>query len=178
MHGVILGSFSDYVSTRLGAEALRVVFRGEPIFLMSEQYDDQAFGRVLERASAFAGRTTEEVQRDFGEFAAQTTFARLYPAFFSVAGSTRNFLLTVEDRIHELVRATIPNARPPELDVTELDEDGVSITYTSARRLCPLLVGLVDGTAAHYGERATIVESQCMHSGDPACVFEVRFSPA
>jgi Haem-NO-binding len=177
VHGVILGSFSDYVSTRLGAEGLRVVFRAEQTFLMSEQYDDEAFTRVLKRASAVAGSTPEEIQRDFGEFAAQTTFARLYPAFFTVAGSARNFVLTVEDRIHELVRATIPNARPPQLAVSELGADGVQITYSSPRGLCSLLVGLVDGTAAHYGERATVHESHCMKRGDPACVFEVRFSP-
>jgi predicted hydrocarbon binding protein len=176
VHGVILGSFSDYVSTRYGDAALRAVFRGEPIFLMSEQYDDDAFARVLERAGAYAGRRADEIQREFGDFAARTTFARLYPAYFSIAGSARNFLLTVEDRIHELVRATVPNARPPELQVSERGEDGVRIVYTSPRRLCALLVGLVHGTAAHYGERAEVEETGCVHEGAPACVFDVSFS--
>ena len=176
VHGVILGSFSDYVSTRFGDEALDEVFKDEPIFLMSEQYDDEAFARVLERTGAYAGVGADEIQREFGDFAAQTTFARLYPAYFSVAGSARDFLLTVEDRIHELVRATIPNAAPPALDVTEHGEDGVHILYTSPRRLCALLVGLVQGTAAHYGERAEVAQTSCMRHGAPACTFEVRFS--
>jgi hypothetical protein len=114
---------------------------------------------------------------DFGVFTGATTFTRLYPAFFAIAPSARDFLLTVETRIHELVRATIPNARPPQLQVSELDEDGVTIDYSSPRRLCVLLRGLAEGTARHYGETAHIDEVTCMRRGDPACRFEVRLSP-
>ncbi len=84
----------------------------------------------------------------------------------------------METRIHELVRATIPNARPPQLSVTELDGDGVSIEYTSPRQLCVLLRGLAEGTARHYGEEARIDEVSCMKRGDPTCRLDVRLSPA
>jgi hypothetical protein len=87
-------------------------------------------------------------------------------------------MLTVETRIHELVRATIPNAGPPQLDVSELGEDGVEIIYSSPRRLCVLLRGLTEGTARHYGEQTAINEPSCMRRGDAECRFEIRFSPA
>jgi hypothetical protein len=114
----------------------------------------------------------------FGVFTGATTFTRLYPAFFAIAPSARDFLLTVENRIHELVRATIPNATPPELSVKELDAEGVRIEYTSPRRLCVLLRGLVEGTAGYYGETAAIEETSCMRRGDPACRFDIRLSAA
>ena len=82
----------------------------------------------------------------------------------------------MEALIHELVRATIPNATPPRLLVTPLDEDGVQIKYASPRRLCILVRGLVEGTARLYGEKADIDETACMHRGDTACVFQIRFS--
>ena len=109
-------------------------------------------------------------------FAGETTFPRLYPAFYTVAGGARPFLLTVEALIHELVRATIPNATPPQLLVAPLRDDGVQIHYSSPRKLCILLRGLVEGTARHYGEDVQIDESGCMLRGDPACVFEIRFT--
>ena len=115
---------------------------------------------------------------DFGVFTAPTTFARPYTAFFAIAPSARDFLLTVETRIHELVRATIPNARPPQLQVSERGTNGVSISYTSARQLCVLLRGLVEGTARHYDETAVIEESTCMKRGDAACTFDVTLRPA
>ena len=131
---------------------------------------------LVSRAAAAADRDVDDLVHDFGVFMARTTFTRLYPAFFAIAPSAREFLLTVETRIHELVRATIPNAAPPQLRVDEQGPDGVEITYTSARRLCVLRRGLVQGTAGHYGQMAPLEERTCMHRGDPSCTFEVTLS--
>ena len=176
MHGVIFASFSDYVTARFGADTGRQVFAHEPIYLLSEAYDDERLFGLVERTAAATDVGAAELVRDFGVFTAETTFARLYPAFFAVAGDARSFLLTVEDRIHELVRATIPQARPPQLHVEPLGDDGARIAYTSPRQLCILLTGLVEGTAHHYGERADVTESACMRRGDPACLFDIRFT--
>jgi hypothetical protein len=59
-----------------------------------------------------------------GVFTAETTFARLYLAFFAQTPTPRAFLLTVEERIHELIRATIPRAGPPRLAIAPLGEEG------------------------------------------------------
>lgn len=176
MHGVIFASFRDYLTMTHGAEASRQVMEGEPTYLLSESYGDERLVGLIARTAAQAGSDIETVIHDFGVFAAQTTFTKLYPAFFAVSPDARSFLLTVETRIHELVRATIPNARPPRLTVTELGEDGVAIRYDSPRRLCVLLRGLAEGTARHYGETAEIEETTCMHRGDPECTFRLRFS--
>jgi hypothetical protein len=154
------------------------VFAQEPIYLLSEAYPDERLLELIGRTAERTGKEVDDVVHDFGVFTGATTFTRLYPAFFAVAPSARDFLLTVESRIHELVRATIPNARPPQLHISELDDDGVSIDYSSPRQLCVLLRGLAEGTASYYGETAQIDEVTCMRRGDPACRFEVRLSPS
>jgi hypothetical protein len=169
-------SLRDYVAAAHGAEVAKRVFEGEPAYLLSESYPDENLARLVGQASETAGVGADALVHDFGVFTAATTFTRLYPALFAIAYSAREFLLTVETRIHELVRATIPNAEPPQLHVTELGADGVSIVYSSPRRLCVLLRGLTEGTASHYGETATIEEPTCMHRGDERCTFEVTFS--
>jgi hypothetical protein len=176
MHGVIFTSFRDYVAAAQGSAAAAELFDDEPPYLLSESYPDEWLLRLVEQASKRSGQDVEETLFDFGVFTAETTFARLYPAFFDVSSDTREFLLNVESRIHELVRATIPKAGPPQLDVSPLGKDGVAIFYDSPRRLCVLLRGLTEGTARHYGEHAIMDERTCMHRGDPACNFEVRFS--
>jgi hypothetical protein len=176
VHGVIFTSFRDYVTEAHGSDVVAEVFRGEPIYLLSETYPDERLLDLVRRTCELTGADGDDVLRDFGAFTATTTFTRVYPAFFSIARGAREFMLTVETRIHELVRATIPNAGPPQLDVRELGEDGVSIAYTSPRRLCVLLRGLTEGTAAHYGETTMIDEQTCMKRGDGACTFDVRFS--
>ena len=178
VHGVVFASFGDYLVGRLGPDAARRLLEEEPTYLISEAYDDERLFDLIGRAAEEADVAPDAMVREFGVFAAEVTFARLYPAFFALAGSPRAFMLTVEERIHELVRATIPNARPPALRVLPLGDDGVQIEYSSPRRLCVLLRGLVDGTARHYGERADAVERACMRDGAPACLFDVRFSAA
>ena len=71
------------------------------------------------------------------------------------------------------MRATIKGASPPELHVQPFGEVGVLVSYTSERRLCAMLEGLVLGTAEHYGEAVVAEEIQCMHRGDAGCVFTV-----
>ena len=176
VHGVIFTSLRDYLTSAHGPAVALGVFAGQPIFLLSESYDDELLAQLVERAADATGQDTEDVVHDFGVFTARTTFTRLYPAFFAIAPSAREFLLTVETRIHELVRATIPNAAPPQLRIDEYGGEGVRIVYSSTRRLCVLLRGLVQGTAQHYGEVATIDEPTCMHRGDSACTFEIRLS--
>jgi hypothetical protein len=177
VHGVIFTSLRDFVVARHGTEMVEDIF-GAEVYLLSESYEDENLVALLERACAATGATLDELLYDFGVFTAERTFTRLYPAFFAIAPSAREFLLTVETRIHELVRATIPNARPPQLGVAELRDDGVSIVYSSPRRLCVLLRGLTEGTARHYGETTEIDETNCMNRGDDACRFEVRFTAA
>jgi predicted hydrocarbon binding protein len=95
---------------------------------------------------------------------------------FERSGTARSFLLTVETRIHQVVRVAIPDALPPELEIPEIDEGAISIVYRSPRRLCAMLSGLVEGTARHYGDTAQIEEHSCMHRGDDSCTFEILFA--
>jgi heme-NO-binding protein len=176
VHGVIFTSFRDYLVGAHGSSTAAAVFEAEPEYLLSQAYPDESLSWLVALASARTGLEPDEIVFEFGVFTAEVTFARLYPAFFDVSRSTREFLLTVETRIHELVRATIPNAGPPQLEISPHGEDGVSIVYDSPRRLCVLLRGLTEGAARHYGEHAEMEERTCMLGGDSACTFDVAFS--
>ncbi len=178
MHGVVFTSLREYLAAAHGDEVAGDVFGARGPFSAVESYPDEEFLELMQRATGVTRREQDALLHDFGLFTAMTTFNRLYPAFFAVASSAREFLLTVEARIHELVRATVPNAAPPKLHVSPVDEDVVAIEYTSERRLCVLLRGLVQGTASHFGEQAALDEKTCMHRGADACLFEVRLSPA
>jgi hypothetical protein len=102
------------------------------------------------------------------------TFARRYSLLFKSSTNARDFLLTVETPIHEVVREALPDARPPELAVTDLGEEGIEIVYTSPRRICAMLRGLVEGTGRVYDERLEVDEPECMHHGASACRVVVR----
>ena len=151
---------------------------GGPRYLLSEAYPDEHFTSLVERACTLTGTPPDTLLSDFGAFAAEKTFATLYPALFDLAGTARLFLLTVESRIHEVVRVAMPDALPPELQVSEIGDSALSIGYMSGRRLCVMLRGLVIGTARHYGETVSIEEPRCMLRGDSQCKLEVQFARA
>lgn len=172
MHGLIFASLRDYSIERLGAAAAAPLW-ADLAFETAGAYEDAFFVLQLERIVEATGAPPEEVERDFGSFAARRTFAGLYPAYYEESGGVFAFLLGIEEKIHELVRATIPGATPPRLHIQPFSDLGALVSYTSERRLCRLLDGLVRGTAEHYGEEVELEELQCMHRGDPGCVFTV-----
>lgn len=176
MHGVIFNSLHDYLVAEHGRSVAAAVFAGEGEFGNGEAYADEGLSRLVDLAAAETRRERDEILFELGVFTAETTFARLYPGFFAAEPSARAFLLTVERRIHEVVRATIPYAGPPRLGIEPLGADRLSITYDSPRRLCVLLRGLAEGAARHYGQHAELEELTCMLRGDAACTFAAGFS--
>lgn len=171
MHGLVFAALRDYTVERLGDAAEELW--ADRLFETSEAYDDEWFAAQLDRLAAATGETRDRVDVGFGAYAGETAFAGLYPGYYTESGDIVGFLLGVEERIHEVVRATVPGARPPHLHVHPLGDNGVLISYTSDRRLCRLLEGLVIGTAAKLGDVVAVDEVQCMLRGDPGCVFTV-----
>lgn len=172
MHGLIFVSFLEFVGRRYGEHAQETGLGAT--YQVTESYADEHFNLLLERASTITGTPVAEITREFGVYAATVSFAALYPNYYAVSADTRSFLLAIEDRIHELVRATIPGAYPPRLNIRPLGVAGLCITYTSERGLCELVEGLVVGTSRHYGEAFDVEEAMCMKRGDLACVFLVQ----
>jgi len=132
VHGVIFQSVRDYLVAEHGRSVTHAVFDGEPEYLLSEAYPDAALIRLIGAAAAAAERDVEEIVHGLGVYTAETTFSRLYPAFFDQTPTPRAFLPTVEEHIHELIRATIPRAGPPRLAIAPLGENDFDVTFNAA----------------------------------------------
>ena len=107
MHGLIFGALQDYSAERLGARAAELWV--DRVLALDQSYEDEWFVAQLERIASATGDTRTQTERGFGVFAAQTTFAGLYPDYYAQSGDVFEFLLGIE-KIHELVRATVPGA--------------------------------------------------------------------
>jgi Haem-NO-binding len=167
MHGLLLFTFTEF------ARAIHPGAGDLPDYAADVEYPDEAFTSQVDHVASTVGVSRGELLREFGRYTALTTFPGLYPAYYAERAGTRSFLLGVEDQIHEVVRATIRFARPPHVRVVPFGPDGVVISYTSERRLCDLLEGLVLGTADYYREHVDVEQMQCMHRGDVGCAFRV-----
>jgi hypothetical protein len=118
------------------------------------------------------GAPAEEIIEEFG-VALVPGLLEVYGFLVNPRWSFIDFLLHTEDVIHRGVRLNTANSRPPELQASREGPESVTISYRSARKLCPLAKGIIRGAAAHYKVDITITEERCMLRGDPECLINV-----
>jgi hypothetical protein len=179
MKGIVFNLLEEAVSTEFGDatwDRLLDDAQLEGAYTSLGSYDDAEIFRLVGVASRALGIPEQDVLRWFGR-RAMPLLARRYPAFFAGHPNTRSFLLTLNNIIHPEVRKLYPGANPPVFDFDTGDSAQLVIGYNSARRLCALAEGFMQGAAEHYGEQAEITQPECMHHGAAKCSFHVRFHP-
>ncbi|RDU97807.1 heme NO-binding protein [Trinickia dinghuensis] len=139
-------------------------------------YPDEEVTRLVAAAAERFALPPADVLRWAGR-GAMPLLARKYPGFFAGHSTTRSFVLTLNDIIHPEVRKLYPGADTPEFDFDTRMPGELVMGYQSARRLCALAHGFIEGAADHYGERLEYRHVRCMHDGDSRCVSHLRFEP-
>ena len=178
MHGLIffyLQKFADVAaagSTSWKQVRSSVATSGTK-YLPSGTYSDADAVAILSSIAECSGRPLPFILEEFGQY--------LAPHLIKVAGAhvdptwrTLDLIEHTEAIIHTMIRATAPGASPPVLETARPSPNELHLVYNSARRLCPLALGLVRGIAAHYGETVTIAEPSCLLRGDPFCSFVIE----
>ena len=142
-------------------------------FLPSGSYPDADAVAILSTIADATGRPLPSILEEFGQF--------LAPHLVKVAGTvvdpawrTLDLIEHTEAIIHTMIRTTTPGAAPPVLEAVRQSPYELHLVYSSARRLCPLAIGLMRGIAAHYRETIRIEEPSCLLRGDPFCSFVVE----
>lgn len=139
-------------------------------------YDHREFEAIVAAAGRRWGERPDDVVRWCGRHAIPI-FARRYPQLFAPHSDTRAFALTLNAIIHPEVLKLYPGAAVPVFDFDTSDPDVLELAYASERGLCAFAEGLLEGAAAHYGERASIEQPECVHRGGERCVLRVVFGP-
>jgi predicted hydrocarbon binding protein len=176
--GIVFNLLEEVVVTDHGADAWENILDASGVdgaYTSLGSYSDDEFMTLVGAASNSLGQDEETVVRWFGR-EALPLLADRYPVFFDSHVSTRTFLLTLNKIIHPEVRKLYPGADVPNFEFGENGE-ALSMTYSSKRSLCFFGEGLIEGAAAHYGEKAEITQPQCIRRGDSNCEFRITFSP-
>lgn len=169
MHGLVFVNLERFLRRQGVRDVVARRYDGEDV------YDDAQFAELVDAAVARTGGDRDGLLREFGRYLGAEGFPRLAPEFYDRNADLRAALLSVEEEIHVVVRRALQGAAPPRLRARPLGDAGVVIAYTSERRLCSLLEGLVEGTAERYRTPVSISQPQCMRRGEPACSVVVQF---
>lgn len=178
MHGLIFSELKKYVETKFDSKTWQTLLEKAGLkgnmYLAASVYPDSDLLALVTTACQMTGLAPKAVLEDFGEFIAPDLVAQ-YLFLIKPEWTFLDFLCNTEETIHKVVRFH-KGVTPPRLVVNRISDSAVVISYDSERKMCALLKGIVKGAAAHYKEKADIVESTCMLQGDAACTFTVEVS--
>ncbi len=175
--GIIFKLFEQTVVAAHGPDAWDDVLDEcgfDGVYTSLGNYADADLGALVDALAARLGRPPDDVVRWLGR-AAMPQLAKAHEEFFAAHTGTVSFLLTLNDIIHAEVRKLYDVALLPQFEFTVLP-DGVDLAYRSARRLCSLAEGFVEGAADHFGEHVELSQPECLKKGDERCLIRCRFS--
>jgi hypothetical protein len=177
--GVVFNLLEEVVRTEHGEDAWDDLLDAaglDGIYTSLGSYPDSDMMKLVQAASGALGLPPDTIVRWFGRKAIPLLSSR-YPDFFAGHHTSRSFLFTLNSIIHPEVRKVYPGADVPSFDLESAPDNAtVLLGYRSARRLCALAEGFIEGTADHFGENAAIEQLSCMHRGDERCLLKIDFS--
>ncbi|CEK14847.1 heme NO binding protein [Chthonomonas calidirosea] len=178
MKGIVFNLLEDVVSNRFGDDTWDDILEDaqvEGVYTTLGNYPDDELFKIVSAASKILHMPCQEVIRFFGQNSIPL-MATAHPEFFSAHGNTRAFILALNTIIHPEVRKLYPGAQVPVFEFDTSSSNQLIITYSSPRKLCRFAQGLIEGTAAYFGETIELQHLACMQQGDPACILQVVFS--
>lgn len=109
---------------------------------------------LLVALSELTGEPVGTIARSYGRWLAGR-FAILYPDMVSVYPDAPSLLAGVGPHIHEEVTKLYPEARPPKVEASMV-QDRLQLEYSSHRPFADIAHGLTEGFAAHFGDDLVI----------------------
>lgn len=168
MKGMVFREFVDMVEAQYSPQMLdSLIQQVQPAsggaYTTVGTYD---YGELLALVGALSAATqvsSDALLQRFGHHLA-LAFARNFHRFFEAAPDLFAFLQSVENHIHSEVLKLYPDAQLPHF-TDDASESGVlRLIYRSSRPLEYLALGLIEGSARHYGEAVGIA----MHTQNDA----------
>lgn len=177
MKGVVFNLLETVVTRHHGAEVWDDLLDAAGLdgsYTSLGNYDDEEIEALVEAASKALGIDRAAVLRWFGRNAIPV-LNELYPDFFAPHVSARPFVQGVNDIIHAEVRKLYTGASCPHFMIRENDDGSLSMDYRSARKMCALAQGFVEGAADFYGETVEFEHAACVEHGHPKCEFRIAW---
>jgi len=126
-------------------------------FIAMQSYDDDVTYQLVGAANKELGIAVPEILHGFGEFWVSDVATASYADLMRKTGVGFIDFVKNLDHLHERIKVTFPDYRPPSFRVKQLDAKQIQVDYYSHREgLLPFVEGLFHGLAKHYGETITI----------------------
>ncbi len=184
MHGLIFVTWEKFLAERFGNKLLKnyrdaIGETAASAPLVSKVYDDATLLAGVGAACQLTGLPAELLLREYGRYYMLNGLTSHLCAYLLTQVHSGQELLLTMRHAHQQMRRTPDGLTPPLFGYEDLPGDpyGFILIYDSARQICPVLWGCIEGAAELYGESVSIIERTCMKNGAADCRFEVHFFP-
>ena len=183
MIGLIPRVLLDLITAAGGPTAAAEVRRRagvspEKRLAMSDIYDDAQWRRLFAATCEVLNVSQSQAEDLFAEHFLADALKR-WPVWFQMSASARQ-LLERQPSIHNSLAAGLhdPRVRKSTADKFRIEKRDRELIahYRSPNELCGLYKALARRVLTHYGERATVEETQCMKEGAGECVIHIRWT--
>jgi hypothetical protein len=179
MKGIIFNLLEQFITERAGEDQYDAILEAsnlitEDPFVGPGTYPDSDFMLLFGKTIETLGFSPEEGLRQFGRF----TFSRLathFPIFVAPYSDPKSFLKTVDSVIHVEVQKLYEGVETPRFIYHDIGPDRLVIEYSSPRKLCHFMEGLIEGTADYFKSPIQYRQEQCLLRGDSVCLFDLEF---
>jgi hypothetical protein len=173
MKGVVFNLLEQFITRNLGDEKYEEILAESQLktkepFVGPGTYPDEDLVAIVERTAGQMGVSLPEVLHAFGRFCFPE-LAERFPLFIEPYNHPKPFLKTIDSIIHMEVKKLLIDAQPPRFTYEEPATDSLVIKYSSRRKLCHFMEGLIDGVADFYKSPNRYGHKSCMLDGDEVC---------
>lgn len=179
MKGVIFNLLESFVVENFGEEKYEdILFETKLLtqepFVDAGIYPDEDFLAIVGKTCDKLGITVDEACHAFGKYCFKELVG-LYPVFLKGISDAKSFIEVVDGVIHVEVLKLYPDAELPKFDYKSDSEKTLNIKYTSPKKLCQFMEGIIHGCAEYFNEEVKIKQSCCYHKGDDHCMLHLDF---
>lgn len=180
MKGIVFTVLNEMIEKKFGMEfwdSLLVSTGHEGAYTAAASYPDEEILSLVSSLSQQTRIPANDLVKAFGEYLFEA-FVRQYPTLFQNRLTAKEMLKSVDGIIHVEMKKLHPEATLPKFDYEEPSDDTLVMIYRSERKLCPLVEGLLTGTAKHFDTQISFLQTRCIHQGNSHCRFELTFGGA
>jgi predicted hydrocarbon binding protein len=177
MQGLIFQQLKEFIRKKLGLgfwDDIRKQAGVETTLYASVQaYPDKELLSLIRVMAERLGLPTQPMLEEFGRF--------FVPHFIQ----SRSYLIDPKwgyldllehgpEILRQVEKRSLPGSDPAFLESTRNSPDQLTMRYSSKRKLCAFIKGILHGLAKHYQVRVEIEEPRCVFRGHSECVFIIR----
>jgi predicted hydrocarbon binding protein len=180
MKGIFFVQLQNYVCQKFDRSVWlqimsQVGINEKQIYFSHQQYPEEDFFKLFFEAIRITKTSRDLLLTDMGE--------NIAPFFFQTFGSVINKdwkTLDLVERMeyfnYKILQEGDDSTNMGKLTCKRVEPNKVEIKYSSPRKMCGVVTGLIKGFAKHFNEKVIIKQTKCIFEHDPECFFQVTLS--